>query len=115
MLSRCEDWVFQVKAMKPQEVAQTWAEYLSAMMRQLTTAQTGSAEAASLAEKRISELIQEVIPLPPIRRRQGHEVVLSEREISHCKNRKCRQFIVDTLQPPYADWQGRPRVFFRLC
>jgi hypothetical protein len=47
--------------MKPQEVARTWAEYLSAMMGQLTIAQSGSVEAASLAEKRILELIQEVI------------------------------------------------------
>lgn len=73
-----EDWVLQVKAMKPQDVARTWAEYLSAMMRQLTTAQTGSAEAASLAEKRISELIQEVIPLLSIWTAHGHVVVFSD-------------------------------------
>lgn len=53
----------QVKAMKPQEVARTWAEYLSAMMGQLTIAQSGSVEAASLAEKRILELIQEILVL----------------------------------------------------
>jgi len=40
----------QVKAMKPQEVARTWAEYLSALMRHLTIVQSGDAEAASRAE-----------------------------------------------------------------
>ena len=52
----------QVKAMKPQEVARTGAEYLSAMMRHLPTAQSSDTEAAKAAEKRISELIQEVEP-----------------------------------------------------
>ena len=47
--------------MKPQDVARTWAEYLSAMMRHLTTAQTGTPEAAKAAEKRIADLIQEVL------------------------------------------------------
>ena len=46
--------------MKPQEVARTWAEYLSAMMRHLTAAQTGDPEVAKNAEKRIADLIQEV-------------------------------------------------------
>lgn len=46
--------------MKPQEVARTWAEYLSAMMRHLPAAQAGEPEAAKNAEKRIADLIQEV-------------------------------------------------------
>ena len=52
-----------MKAMKPQEVARTWAEYLSAMMRHLTAAQTGDPEVAKTAEKRIADLIQEVLIL----------------------------------------------------
>lgn len=54
----------QVKAMKPQEIARTWAEYLSAMMRHLTAAQTGDPEVAKMAERRIADLIQEVLTLP---------------------------------------------------
>ena len=52
----------QVKAMTPQEVARMWAEYMSALMKQLTVAQSsaGSPEAAGRAENRISELLQEV-------------------------------------------------------
>ena len=46
--------------MKPQEVARTWAEYLSAMMRHLTAAQTGDPKVAKNAEKRIADLLQEV-------------------------------------------------------
>ena len=50
--------------MKPQEVARTWAEYLSAMMRHLTVTQSGDPERANAAEKRIAELIQEVLQKP---------------------------------------------------
>jgi len=28
---------------------------------------------------------------------------------------KCRQFVVDTLQPPEADWQGRPGFSFEVA
>jgi len=40
------------------------------------------------------------------------KLCLRERESLYCK---CRQCIVDTLQPPLADWQGRPRIIFRFC
>ena len=51
----------QVKAMTPQEVARMWAEYMSALMKQLTVAQSSASfEAAGSAETRISELLQEV-------------------------------------------------------
>lgn len=62
----------QVKAMKPQEVARTWAEYLSAMMRHLTAAQTGDPEVAKNAEKRIADLIQEVANQTNARFRHHH-------------------------------------------
>jgi len=35
----------------------------------------------------------------------------AEREF-YCQR---RQFVVDTLQPPLADWQGPPRIIFRIC
>jgi len=30
-------------------------------------------------------------------------------------SRKCRQFAVNILQPPWSDWQGRPRVSFEFA
>ena len=53
----------QVKAMTPQEVARLWAEYMSALMKQLQAAQGGVAEAARTAEARISALLREVLVL----------------------------------------------------
>ena len=49
--------------MTPQEVARLWAEYMSALMKQLQAAQGGTAEAARIAEARISALLREVLVL----------------------------------------------------
>lgn len=44
--------------MTPQEVAKLWAEYMSALMKQLSVVKSGE-EAGSRAETRISELLHE--------------------------------------------------------
>ena len=50
----------QVKAMTPQEVSRMWAEYLSAMMKELQVVDRGPGARASMAESRIKLLLQEV-------------------------------------------------------
>lgn len=49
----------QVKAMTPQEVLRVWAEYMSALMKQLSLAENGGADASTQAEGRILQLLQE--------------------------------------------------------
>lgn len=46
--------------MAPQDVARMWAEYMSALMKQLSAAEGAAPENLARMEARISELLQEV-------------------------------------------------------